>query len=286
MSKLFRGGVLGFSVRTNTVAINSKAKLDRNLQDLERQNRSLATGDRINEAAIDPSGLIISEGMRSRIRSMGQAQRNANDTISLVQVAEGGLAEIQNMAIRLRELAIQSANDTLGDEDRGRSNIEFQQLKREVKRIIKTNEFNGRKLLDGSAGKFEFQVGIHDNEGVDQVHYDMSNLLRSADQVSLSNGSIINKGQSMAMLPKIDKMLTEVSGARAFLGGVQNRVQSTVANLQTSRINTSAANSRIRDTDVADATAKRAVSQIKTEASTSFLGHANSLPGKVANLIE
>jgi len=286
LSKLFLGGVLGFSVRTNTVAINSKAKLDRNLQDLERQNRSLATGDRINEAAIDPSGLIISEGMRSRIRSMGQAQRNANDTISLVQVAEGGLAEIQNMAVRLRELAIQSANDTLGDEDRGRSNIEFQQLKREVKRIIKTNEFNGRKLLDGSAGKFEFQVGIHDNDGVDQVNYDMSNLLRSADQVSLSNGSIINKGQSMAMLPKIDKMLTEVSGARAFLGGVQNRVQSTVANLQTSRINTSAANSRIRDTDVADATAKRAVSQIKTEASTSFLGHANSLPGKVANLIE
>ena len=286
MSKLFLGGVLGFSVRTNTVAINSKAKLDRNLQDLERQNRSLATGDRINEAAIDPSGLIISEGMRSRIRSMGQAQRNANDTISLVQVAEGGLAEIQNMAVRLRELAIQSANDTLGDEDRGRSNIEFQQLKREVKRIIKTSEFNGRKLLDGSGGKFEFQVGIHDNEGVDQVNYDMSNLLRSADQVSLSNGSIINKGQSMAMLPKIDKMLTEVSGARAFLGGVQNRVQSTVANLQTSRINTSAANSRIRDTDVADATAKRAVSQIKTEASTGFLGHANALPGKVAKLIE
>ncbi len=286
MSKLFLGGVLGFSVRTNTVAINSKAKLDRNLQDLERQNRSLATGDRINEAAVDPSGLIISEGMRSRIRSMGQAQRNANDTISLVQVAEGGLAEIQNMAVRLRELAIQSANDTLGDEDRGRSNIEFQQLKREVKRIIKTNEFNGRKLLDGTAGKFQFQIGIHDNEGVDQVNYDMSNLLRSADQVSLSNGSIINKGQSMAMLPKIDKMLTEVSGARAFLGGVQNRVQSTVANLQTSRINTTAANSRIRDTDVADATAKRAVSQIKTEASTSFLGHANRLPGKVAQLIE
>jgi|TARA_Y100000780_G_scaffold229574_1_gene249568 flagellin len=268
------------------VAINSKAKLDKNLSDVERQNRSLATGDRIHEAAVDPSGLIISEGMRARIRSMGQAQRNATDSISLIQVAESGLSEIQNMAARLKELALQSANDTLGDEDRGRSNIEFQQLKREIKRIIRTSEFNGRKLLDGSGGKYQFQVGIHDNEGVDQVNYDMSRLLRSADQVSLSNGAITSKGSSMAMLPKIDKMLTEVSGARAFLGGIQNRVESTISNLQVSRVNTSAANSRIRDTDVAKATAEKAISQIKTDASTGFLGHANTLPGRVKQLIE
>ncbi len=268
------------------MAINSKAKLDRNLQELERQNRSLATGDRIHEAAVDPSGLIISEGMRSRIRSLGQAQRNANDTISLIQVAEGNLSEIQSMAIRLKELALQAANDTLGDEDRGRSNIEFQNLKREIKRIITVSEFNGRKLLDGSDGKYEFQVGIHDNAGTDRVNYDISKLLRSADQVSLSTGSIASKGSSMAMLPKIDNMLTEVSGSRAFLGGMQNRVTATISNIETSKINTSDSNSRIRDTDIAKATSERAVSQIKTDASTGFLGHANTLPGRVANLID
>jgi flagellin len=260
--------------------------LDRNLQDVEGQNRSLATGDRIYQAAVDPSGLIISENMRSRIRSFGQAQRNASDTVSLIQVAEGGLSEIQNMAIRLKELALQAANDTLGDVDRGRSNVEFQQLKREIKRIIKVSEFNGRKLLDGSGGKYEFQVGIHDNEGVDQVQYDMSKLLRSADQVSLSTAKISSKGSSLAVLPQIDKMLTEVSGARAFLGGIQNRVESTIANLQTSKINISDSNSRIRDTDVAKATSERAVSQIKTDAATGFLGHANTLPGRVAKLID
>lgn len=224
--------------------------------------------------------------MRSRIRSMGQAERNANDAISLIQVAESGLGEIQSMATRLKELALQAANDTLGDEDRGRANIEFQQLKREIKRIIKTNEFNGRKLLDGSGGQFDFQLGIHNDAKVDRVNYDMSRLLRSADQVSLSSASVTSKGQSMAVLPQIDRMLSEVSGARAFIGAMQNRMQATVSNIEVSKINTSASNSRIRDTDVAKATAAKAVSQLKTDASTGFLGHANSLPGRVAKLVD
>jgi flagellin len=114
----------------------------------------------------------------------------------------------------------------------------------------------------------------------------MGRLLGSADQVSLSTGSIISKGSSLAMLPKIDRMLTEVSGARAFLGGTQNRVESMVSNLQVSKINASASNSRIRDTDIAKATAEKAVSQIKTDASTGFLGHANTLPGRVVKLID
>jgi len=277
---------LGFVVRTNTVAINSKAKLDRNLQEVEKENRSLATGDRINQAAVDPSGLIISEGMRSRIRSMGQAQRNANDAISLIQVAESGLGEIQNMGVRLKELALQAANATLGDEDRGRANIEFQQLKREIKRIISSSEFNGRKLLDGASGKFDFQLGIHNDAKVDQINYDMGHLMRSADQVSLSTASITSKGQSMAVLPQIDHMLDEVSGARAFIGAMQNRMQSTASNIEVSKINTSDSKSRIRDTDVAKATAKRAISQLKADASTGFLAHANTLPGRVVKLVD
>lgn len=277
---------MGIAIRSNPTALNAQNKLGNNINDLDRQNRSLATGDRLYQAANDPSALVISEGMRSRIRSLGQATRNANDSISMIQVAEVGLSSIQEMGIRLKELALQTANDTLGDEDRGRANVEFQQLKKEIKRVIKESNFNGRKLLDGSGGQFDFQIGIHNDPKVDQVNYDMSRLLRSADKVSLGSNSITTKNGSLSVLPAIDRMMTEVSGARAFLGGVQNRVQSTVSNLQVFRENTEASNSRIRDTDIAKATADRAVTRIKTNASTGFLSHAKTLPARAMDLLE
>lgn len=273
-------------VNTNVVAINSRAKLDNNIRDVDQQSRSLATGDRIYRAANDPSGLIISESMKSRIRSFGQAQRNANDSISLIQVAEGSLSSVQEMAARMKELAMQSATDTIGADQRAMVDSEFQQMKREVKRIISGTQFNGQKILDRNAGLYEFQVGINSNGVGERVSYDMSKVLSSADKVSLGSASVRTKAGAMATLSEVDDMLEEVSGARAFLGATQSRMQSTIQNLAISSENTAAANSRIRDTDVADATAKKAISSIKTDASTGFLAHANSLPGKVAGLIE
>lgn len=273
-------------IRTNVVGINSRAKLDNNIRDLEKADRSLASGDRIYQAANDPAGLIISESMRSRVRSFGQAQRNANDSISLIQVAEGSLTEIQSMAARMKELALQSANDTLNDETRSYVDGEFQEMKTEIRRIISGSQFNGRKILDRNAGLYEFQVGINSNGKGERISYDMSKVLSSAERVSLGSATVRTKHGAMATISKVDDMLEEVSGARAFLGATQSRVQATIQNLGVSRENTAAANSRIRDTDVAQATAQRAISSIKTEASTAFLGHANGLSGKAKTLLE
>ncbi len=272
-------------IATNIVAINSRAKLDNNIRDVDKQSRSLATGDRIYRAANDPAGLIISESMKSRIRSFGQAQRNANDSISLIQVAEGSLSSVQGMAARMKELALQSANDTLGADQRAMVDSEFQQMKREIKRIITATQFNGKKILDRNAGLYEFQVGINSNGQGERISYDMGKVLSSADKVSLGSASVRTKAGAMSSIPEVDEMLQEVSGARAFLGATQSRMQATIQNLGVSRQNTAAANSRIRDTDVADATAKKAISSIKTNASTGFLAQANTLPGKAEELL-
>lgn len=273
-------------VSTNVVAINSRAKLDKNIQEVDKQSRNLATGDRINKAAYDPAGLIISESMRSRIRSYGQAQRNANDSISMIQVAEGSLSSIQEMAVRMKELAMQSSTDTVGADQRAMVNSEFQQMKREIQRIVEASQFNGRKILDRNAGVYEFQVGINSNGAGERVSYDMSKVISSSKKVSLGSASVSNKYGAREALTKVDEMLQEVSGARAFLGATQTRVQSTIQNLLVSQENTAAANSRIRDTDVAKATAQKAISSLKTNASAGFLAHANTLPGKAKELLD
>jgi len=273
-------------VKTNVSAINSRNKLEVNIRDLDKANRSLATGDRINQAAYDPSGLSISESMKARIRSFSQAERNANDSISLIQTAEGGLSTIQSMAARMKELALQSATDTLGLEDRSRVDTEFQQMKKEIKRVIESAEFNGRKILDGSTGVLEFQVGIHNNAEGQKLRYDMSKLLRNSDKVSLSGASVRSKLGSQRVLPEIDSMLKEVSGARAAIGAIQNRVHSMVSNLQVSKEGVSAANSRIRDTDVAKASASKAISSIKTDASAGYMAHSNNISAGALKLIE
>lgn len=272
-------------IKTNVVALNSKAKLDKNIEELDKESRKLATGDRINKAAYDPAGLIISESMRSKIRSYGQAKRNANDSISLIQVAEGSLSTIQSMAGRMKELALQSSNDTMNAENRAMIDSEFQQMKREIRRIVEATQFNGRKILDRNAGLYEFQVGINSNGQGERVSYDMSKVISSSKKVSLGTASVRNKFGARDALDEVDSMLQEVSGARAFLGATQTRVQSTVQNLLVSQENTAAANSRIRDTDVAESTAKKAAASIRTEASTAFLGHANGLSEKAKQLI-
>lgn len=273
-------------INTNPVAINSRGKLDNNIRELDKESRKIATGDRIHRAAYDPAGLIISEGMRSRIRSYGQASRNANDSISMIQVAEGSLSSIQSMAARMKELALQSANDTMNSETRAMVDTEFQQMKREIRRIVEATQFNGQKILDRNAGVYEFQVGINSNGAGERVSYDMSKVISSSKKVSLGSASVGNKFGARSAIADVDSMLQEVSGARAFLGATQTRVQSTIQNLLISQENTASANSRIRDTDIADSVAKKAIASIKTDASTAFLGHANGLTEKAKQLIE
>lgn len=273
-------------VKTNVVAINSRAKLGRNIRELDKESRKIATGDRILRAAYDPAGLSISEGMRSRIRSYGQASRNANDSISMIQVAEGSLSSIQNMAARMKELALQSANDTMNAESRAMVDAEFQEMKKEIRRIVEASQFNGQKILDRNAGVYEFQVGINSDGAGQRVRYDMSKVISSSKKVSLGSASVNNKFGARSAISQVDSMLQEVSGARAFLGATQSRVQSTIQNLAISQENISSANSRIRDTDIADSTAKQAVASLKTNASTSMLAQANGITEKAKQLIE
>ena len=213
--------------------------------------RSLPAVAGINHAGDDAAGLAISENLRAQIRGLRQANRNANDGISLIQVSEGGLNEISNILIRLRELGIQSASDTIGDTERQFIDREYQSLKQEVDRIANVTEFNGTPLLNGRAGIFEIQVGIHNNPILDRVVYNGERADASLDALKLGGESVATKQASQLSLSVVDDALVRVNSIRADLGAMQNRLQATVNNLMISDENLSAANSRIRDTDMA-----------------------------------
>ena len=223
--------------------------------------------------------------MKAEIRSAQQANRNANDGISLVQVAEGGLNETSSILVRMRELAIQSSSDTVGDSERGMANLEYQQLKSEMDRISQVTEFNGKKLLDGSGEKLEFQVGTGADEFQDRIGLDPMTLNSSISSMGVEGVDITTKEAAQGSLQSLDSAVEKISGQRAVLGSLQNRLTSTSNNLQVYAENMSAANSRIRDVDYADETAKQARNQILTAAGTSVLAQANMSSQSALKLI-
>ena len=269
---------MGLRINTNVASLAAQRNLGINKMNTESNLRKLSSGERITRAADDAAGLAISEKLKGHIRGMRQARRNADDGISLIQTAEGGLSEISSVLIRLRELAVQAASDTVGDTERGFSDIEFQQLKDEIQRISKSMDFNGRKLLDGSGGVVEIQVGIHNNPLQDRIAYDSSTTDATLAALGVMAEGINSKEGAQLSLEKIDNALQRVNGVRANLGALQNRLQSTVNNLLVSDENLSAANSRIRDVDVAAETADLARNNILNQASVSVLAQANNAP--------
>jgi flagellin len=235
----------------------------------------LASGSRINIASDDAAGLAISERLKSQIRSARQANRNANDGISMIQTAEGGLNEIGNMITRLRELGIQSASDTVSDTERNFINKEVDQLKSEIDRIAKTTKWGNTNLLDGTTPVFDFQVGLFNNESEDRISFDSSNNVATLDRLGLASLDYSSKAGSQIALEKLDEAQNIVNGYRSNLGALQNRLTSTIDNLAVQEENLSAANSRIRDTDVAQASSEMVRNQILLQASTSTLAQAN-----------
>jgi flagellin len=268
---------MGFRVTTNLAAINAQRNLVGSQRSMSKSMGQLASGSRINIAADDAAGLAISENMKAQIRSVRQANRNANDGISMVQTAEGGLNEISNIIVRLRELGIQAASDTVGETERGFLDKEVQQLKDEMQRIANVTTWGRTKLLDGSTQSFDFQVGIYNNEIEDRISFDASNNIATLDSLGLSDVSYTSKEGAQAALESLDNAQTTVNGIRANLGALQNRLTSTVDNLAVSEENLSAANSRIRDTDVAQASAEMTRNSIMLQASTSTLAQANQV---------
>ena len=267
---------MGLRIATNTTALNAQRQMAITRLNLDKTLEKLASGSRINHAGDDAAGLAISENLRAQIRGIRQAKRNALDGVSLIQVSEGGLNEISNMLVRLRELAIQGASDTIGDTERQFTDREYQSLKQEIDRIANVTQFNGTPLLNGKAGIFEIQVGTHNNPILDRVVYNGERSDASLDALKLGGESVATKQGAQLSLAVIDDALIRVNSIRADLGAMQNRLQSTINNLAISDENLSSANSRIRDTDMAEEVSEMTKNSILMQAGIAVLGQANS----------
>ena len=270
-------------VNTNSASINAQRNLSSVTDRLSGNFRRLSTGLRISSAADDAAGLAISERLRSQIRSLDQAKRNANDGISMAQTAEGALNEVSSILTRLRELAIQSSNGSVSNQDKETLDQEFQSLVSEVNRIGASTEFSGIKLLDGSTSSVSFQVGFGTTAGTDTISVSLSAALSTS--LSLNSLDIGSGGATTTAITNIDAAINTVSGLRGTLGAVQNRLGSTINNLSITVENLSAAESRIRDVDIAYETAQLTRNQILQQASIAVLGQANSLPQSALSLL-
>ena len=276
---------MGMRINTNVPSLSAQRSLSVNKGKLNDNLRKLSSGERITRAADDAAGLAISENLKAQIRGYRQAKRNANDAISLIQVAEGGLNEISNIVIRLRELSVQAASDTVGETERGFSDIEFQKLKDEIDRISRASDFNGVKLLDGSGGIMEFQVGINNDPTLDRLYYDGNFTNATLASLGLTAESIQTKEGAQSVLKKLDDSLVQINGMRSNLGAMQNRLSSAVNSLSIADENMSAAKSRIRDVDVAEETAAMAKNNILVQAGVSVLSQANQSANAALKLI-
>jgi flagellin len=276
---------MGMRVTTNLAAINAQRNLVGSQRAIGKSMAQLASGSRINIAADDAAGLAISERMKAGIRSARQANRNANDGISMVQTAEGGLNEIGNIVTRLRELGIQAASDTVGSVERGFMNKEVEQLKSEIQRISLSTKWGTTNLLDGSTPRFDFQVGIFNNAEEDRISFNASENNAQLDSLGLAGIDYTTKEGAQTALQSLDTAQNSVNGMRANLGALQNRLTSTTDNLGVLEENMSAANSRIRDTDVAAASSEMTRNNILLQAGTSTLAQANQINQLALKLI-
>ena len=276
---------MGLRIATNVPSITAAKSMSVKQRNIDKSFAQLSSGSRITKSADDSAGLSISETLKSTIRGYTQATRNANDGISMVQVSEGGLGEISNILTRMRELAVQASSDTVGDVERTFVDKEVQQLKNEVERIALSTRFGDRKLLDGSGSEYSFQVDINNEEFVDRISFDASQQVATTDALGIAGFDFSSKDGARSALEEIETAQQQVNGHRATLGALQNRLVSTTENLGVAIENFSSANSRIRDTDVADSSADLAKNQVLLNASVGILAQANQQPQLALRLI-
>ena len=275
---------MGLRVNSNIASLNAQRSLSQTTDKLQANFRRLSTGLRISTASDDAAGLAISERFRGQIRSTAQAIRNAQDGISLTQTGEGALNEVSSILIRMRELAIQSSNGTVSAADRSTLNEEFGDLIEEIDRIAKSTTFNGVSLLDGTGSTITFQVGVGTTAGVDTIQLSTSDTLAST--LGLSSLDIGSTGFPTVAISTLDVAINSVSRVRGELGAAQNRLTTTIANLQIQSENLSAAESRIRDVDVAVETAALTRNSILQQAAISILSQANTQPQAALQLLQ
>ena len=273
---------MGIRINTNIAALNTRRHISNTTSLFNKSMEKLSSGLRINRAADDAAGLAISEGLKSDIRALEQASRNASDGVSLVQTAEGALDEVSNILLRMKELAEQSLNGTLSDTERGYLDAEYTALTDEIDRIAASTEFNGIELLSGGGGSISIQVGIG-TAATDSIAIDLSGN-RDSSTLTLTSGiaTAVTAGTAMG---QIDAAVQSVSGARADFGAIQNRLESSIRNINNTAENLSAANSRIRDVDMAMETSKMTSYQILQQAGVSVLAQANMTSGLALSLL-
>lgn len=276
---------MGMRISTNITALNTQRSLGQTKSSIDRAAERLSSGSRINKASDDAAGLAISENLQSHMRGLKQSNRNAQDGISLLQTAEGSLAEVGNILVRMRELSIQAASDTIGNRERALLGQEYNHMMEEIDRISNAAEFNGTPLLNGSAGTLDFQVNTRNSNEVDRVRFDAT----EADSGTLSLGvhfsGVESKQAAQESLMAIDGAIKNVSSLRAKFGAIQSRLNSSIENINSSLENMSATNSRIRDADIAEESSEMSKKNIMLQAGTSVLAQANQQPGLALSLL-
>ncbi len=276
---------MGLRINTNVQSLRAQNSLSKVEENKANTLAKLSSGSRINKAGDDAAGLAISEKLKANLRGTQQASRNAGDGISMIQTAEGGLNEVSNILIRLRELSVQSASDTIGEQERKFSDLEFQQLNQEIERIATSTQFNGKNLLSGEGDSLDFQIGIMNDAKNDRLSFRPQDSNARSEALGVSGLTVLTKESSQENLEKIDTAINQVNSNRANLGALQNRLQSTISNLEVRSENLAAANSRIRDADIATESAEMAKSNILSSSATSVLAQANNSGATALKLI-
>jgi len=270
---------------TNELALAAQRNLNNTEVRLNSTIQRLASGSRIVPAADDPAGLAISDNMNAIIRSLGQAMRNAQDGISLIQVFEGGTTEISNMLVRMRELSIQASSDTVGDRERSMLDNEVQELKKEITRIAKTTNFAGKDLLSGAEVHLEFQIGANNDPEKDRIVFDPGRADLTSEGLEVDGLDVTSKETSQEGLEAIDVAINQVNELRARIGASQNRLQTTLNSQSVYMENLSAAKSRIKDADMAIETTNLARETILRQAGVAVLTQANETPRLALQLL-
>lgn len=276
---------MGLRISTNVSALRAQQSLSQTKAASDKVFERLSSGSRINRASDDASGLALSEGLKSNIRGLKQATRNAQDGISLLQIGEGALSEVGNILIRLRELSLQSASDTVGDRERKMISLEYNQLLDEVDRIATSTEFNGTSILSGTGGTLSFQINTKNSDLSDRITFDTSKTDSRSESLGIRTTGVDFKENAQQSLEVIDNAIKHVSDIRADFGSMQSRLNATVQNINTSIENLAASNSRIRDADIAEESSELAKRNIMLQAGTSVLVQANQQPGLALSLL-
>ncbi len=276
---------MSFTIQTNHLALNAQRALEQVEARNARTIQKLATGSRIVVAADDPAGLAISDNMNATVRSLGQAMRNSQDAVSLIQVFEGGTNEISNMLIRVRELSMQSASDTVGDRERSMLNQEVKELKSEITRIARTTSYLDRELLAGEEVRLEFQVGTGNDEEKDRIVFDPGSSDLTASGLGVEDIDVSDRTDAQDGLEALDNAIIQVNELRARVGSTQNRLQVTYNAQGIYRENLTTAKSRIKDADVAEETTNLTRDSILRQAGVSVLSQANQAPQLALQLL-